>query len=197
MMVYFLPVISAAIGWFTNYVAIKMLFHPRKEMDLIIFKLQGIFPKRKPTLAKRLGKIVAKDLFTPDMISTKLQSNDSHDQIKSAVMEKLDEYLEEKLKGAEAMLSLFGGDQVVVQIRGKVEGMVDDMVPQMTLKISEKIENVDIEQMVTDKVMAFSDEKFEDLLMSVIKKELTFIEVMGAILGFLIGLLQVGLVLMS
>jgi len=55
-MLYILPFISAAIGWVTNYIAVKMLFHPREERNLILFKLQGIFPKRKAVLADRLGK---------------------------------------------------------------------------------------------------------------------------------------------
>ena len=33
-MIYALPFISALIGWFTNYLAIKMLFHPHKEVNL-------------------------------------------------------------------------------------------------------------------------------------------------------------------
>lgn len=198
MMVYFLPVISAAIGWFTNYVAIKMLFHPRQEKDFILFKLQGIFPKRKPMLAQRLGKIVARDLFTPEMITDKLNSEESKEQIKVAIIEKVDVYLNEKLKTFEPMLALFGGsDQVSGQLKGQIEGMIEEMIPQMTDGISKKVENIDIEKMVTEKVLTFSDEKFEDLLMSVIKKELMFIEVMGAVLGFMIGLLQVGLVMMS
>ncbi|GAA4827845.1 DUF445 domain-containing protein [Algivirga pacifica] len=197
MLNYFLPVIAAAIGWFTNYVAIKMLFHPRRPVKVLFFTFHGIFPKRKPMLAQRLGRIVARDLFSPEMISAKINSNESHDQIKGAIMEQLDAFLEEKLKGAEAMLLMFGGDQMVTQIKVKVETMVDEMVPQMTVKISEKIDQVDIEQMVVQKVMEFSDEKFEDLLMSVIKKELTFIEVMGAVLGFMVGLLQLLLVSLS
>ena len=39
--------ISATIGWITNWVAIKMLFRPHKEINFGLFKIQGLIPKRK------------------------------------------------------------------------------------------------------------------------------------------------------
>ena len=40
-------IISAAIGWITNWVAIKMLFRPHNEINLGLFKIQGLIPKRR------------------------------------------------------------------------------------------------------------------------------------------------------
>lgn len=48
-----IPVIGFIIGYFTNYIAIKMLFHPRKK----IFGIQGVLPKRKEILARKIGQI--------------------------------------------------------------------------------------------------------------------------------------------
>ena len=63
-MLYIIPFISAGIGWFTNFIAIKMLFYPREEKNFLLFRFQGIFPKRQEVLAGRLGKIVAEELFS-------------------------------------------------------------------------------------------------------------------------------------
>ena len=60
--VFSLPFIAAGIGWFTNYLAIKMLFHPREPINLGFYTLQGIFPKRQKVLAEKLGKVVSQDL---------------------------------------------------------------------------------------------------------------------------------------
>ncbi len=48
-----MPVIGFIIGYFTNWIAIKMLFHPRRK----IFGIQGVLPKRKGILAKKIGEI--------------------------------------------------------------------------------------------------------------------------------------------
>jgi len=49
----FIPLIGAIIGLLTNWIAVKMLFHPRKE----IFGIQGVIPKRKKDIARRIGEI--------------------------------------------------------------------------------------------------------------------------------------------
>jgi len=61
MLIYTLPFIAAIIGWVTNYLAIKMLFHPREKINLIFFSLQGIFPKRQKGLYRSKIKICSSD----------------------------------------------------------------------------------------------------------------------------------------
>jgi uncharacterized membrane protein YheB (UPF0754 family) len=43
---------------------------------------------------------------------------------------------------------------------------------------------------VREKVESFSSDKLEDMLFSIMKKEFRFIEIVGGVLGFFIGLLQ-------
>ncbi|MFT5861156.1 MAG: uncharacterized membrane protein YheB (UPF0754 family), partial [Flavobacteriaceae bacterium] len=37
-MIYTLPFIAALVGWFTNYLAVKMLFHPKEPINFYFFK---------------------------------------------------------------------------------------------------------------------------------------------------------------
>ena len=53
-----LPFIAALIGWITNWVAIKMLFHPKKRIKIGIFEIQGIFPKRQKIFAEKLEELL-------------------------------------------------------------------------------------------------------------------------------------------
>ena len=56
------PIIGFIIGYFTNYLAIIMLFYPRKK----ILGFQGVFPKRKKDIAKRIAEVSTEVM--PDMI---------------------------------------------------------------------------------------------------------------------------------
>jgi uncharacterized membrane protein YheB (UPF0754 family) len=47
--------------------------------------------------------------------------------------------------------------------------------------------------MVTEKVANYSSDKLEEILLSVLKKEFGFLELIAAVLGFVIGLIQMGL----
>jgi len=194
MILYAIPFISAAIGWFTNYVAIKMLFYPREERDFGLVKLHGIFPKRKPVLAERLGRIVANDLLSPKVLKERIDNEDNRSKLKTAIMVQVDDYLKTKFKESNKMFAMFLNDKVIEQLKDRLSVMLDDLAPQLMLQVAGKVEEIDVEKLVHDRVINFSNEKLENLMMSVIKKELKFIELAGAVLGFFIGVVQVGII---
>ena len=64
-------------------------------------------------------------------------------------------------------------------------------IPSILQAFASKLEEkVDIKQIVSEKVSNFSTSKFEEILFSIMKKEFKFIEIVGAVLGFLIGCIQ-------
>ena len=70
------PAVGALIGYCTNYIAVKMLFYPKKEIRIGGHKLPftpGAIPKGKPRLAKAVGTIVANDLLTEEDIKNALK----------------------------------------------------------------------------------------------------------------------------
>jgi uncharacterized membrane protein YheB (UPF0754 family) len=50
---------------------------------------------------------------------------------------------------------------------------------------------LDLEKIVVDKVSSFSSDKLEKILNQIMSSEFRFVEIIGAVLGFIIGLLQV------
>jgi len=70
------PLIGAVIGYFTNWLAIKMLFRPYKTVRIAGIRLPftpGILPREKDRLAVSLGETVAQELLTPQVISKRMQ----------------------------------------------------------------------------------------------------------------------------
>ena len=59
-----IPIISALIGWFTNYLAIKSLFRPYKPVRFLGITFQGVLSKRREKLAKKIAKTVSSYLFS-------------------------------------------------------------------------------------------------------------------------------------
>lgn len=65
-----LPLIAALIGWGTNVVAIKMLFWPRKPINILGWQLLGVLPKRQQEIAVSIGEVLDEDLLpTQDLIA--------------------------------------------------------------------------------------------------------------------------------
>tara|TARA_B110000211_G_C14073559_1_gene551035 strand:+ start:1928 stop:2518 length:591 start_codon:yes stop_codon:yes gene_type:complete len=196
-MIYFLPFIAAITGWLTNWVAVKMLFHPVKPLNLGLFTIQGIFPKRQKAMAERLGQIVASELFSIDDIVSKMKSADNT-EVLSFVESKLDDFINVKLSTSMPMLAMFLNDDLKNKIKTALLNEIGEVIPGIIDTYANKLkEEVNIEEIVYDKVINFSSDKMEEVLYSIMKKEFKFIEVLGGVLGFFIGVIQLLLVIYS
>ena len=194
-MIWTLPLVSALIGWVTNFIAVKMLFHPRVPLNLGFMKVQGVFPKRKDKLAERLGKIVGQELFNISDLKENLLHDENKEAIIAVIEVRIDKFLREKLKEAVPMLAMFMSDDLVNKIKTTLMAEFENSLPEIMDTFAQKLEEkVDIEAIVTEKVNNFSMEKLEDIMFSIMKKEFKFIELVGAILGFLIGMVQIALI---
>tara|TARA_B100000795_G_C22800727_1_gene441769 strand:+ start:2912 stop:3502 length:591 start_codon:yes stop_codon:yes gene_type:complete len=196
-MIYFLPLIAAVTGWITNWIAVKMLFHPVKPIKFGLFTIQGVFPKRQKAMAERLGQIVATELFSIDDIVDKMKSADNAEVLKF-VDSKLDDFINVKLGASMPMLSMFLNDDLKIKIKTALLNEIGEAIPGIIDTYASKLKSeVNIEKIVYDKVVNFSSDKMEEVLYSIMKKEFKFIEVLGGILGFFIGLIQLLLVIYS
>lgn len=194
MVIYTLPIIAALTGWITNYIAIKMLFHPREKKKILFFEVQGIFPKRQKSLAEKLGKIVADELFSFEDVKGALKDPINLEGVHQIIDEKLDDFLENRMIESMPMLYVFMSDEMRVKIKDTLQAELQLMLPDLIDRFAGRIEEqIDVEKTVYEKVVNFSTDKLEGILYSIMSKEFKFIEILGGVLGFIIGLIQVGL----
>jgi len=190
------PFLAAIIGWVTNYFAIKMLFRPRIEQNFYLFKLHGVFPKRQQELGYRLGRVVSRELFSMSEIKDKIDNEEIRGQVKAAILVELEAYLVDYTK-TNKLVAMFVNEKMIDNLKGTVSAKLDEMIPKMLGQFSSKLEEIDVETIIAQKIHNFSHERLEQLLMSIINKELKLIEILGGVLGFLVGLLQLGLFLIG
>lgn len=186
-----LPIISALIGWLTNYIAIKMLFHPRQPLKLGIFTMQGILPRRQADIAVQLGRIVATDLLSSDDLIERLTNDRSRTVYRDFVDAEAEKFIYQKLYKAIPLSRVFLREKTVARLK---ESLVDELLEKLPDMISRLTEpetgSLDIQHMVETQVLAFSTDRLEKMLHDILAKEFRFIEVLGAVLGFLIGAVQ-------
>lgn len=194
-MLYVIPFISAVIGYVTNYIAIKMLFYPRRPINLRLFTIQGIFPKRKTLLARRMAKLVAEELLSMDQLKEEIDRQATQGEIRQAIEEEVEKYLKEKISSLNPLISTFINDNRMLQLRDKICREIESFIPKITRQFFNRLDTVNLENMVFEQVASFTSDKLENMMMSVIQDELKFIEWAGAFLGFTIGLIQVLLLL--
>ena len=187
-----IPVISAFIGWITNWVAIKMLFHPREPKKILGITFQGIFPKRQVQFAEKLGKVISSELVSFDDIERKVTDPNNLKRIMPVVEEHIEHFLKEKLKEKMPMIGMFLGEQTIFQFKTIFVEELGELFPVIMKNYMGTLQSdLDLERIVIEKVSKFSTDKFEHILNQIMSKEFKFIEIIGGVLGFLIGLLQV------
>ena len=193
-LLFILPLIGAMIGWLTNWVAIKMLFHPKEPLRLGIVTIQGIFPKRQKEFAEKLGAIVAKELFSVKEVTSKLRDRATSAEVMSFVRERVREVLNEKLDKHFPIMGSFVSDDTLDKIAAEFVKEIREMISKLAERIAKGIEiEIDVEAIVRDKVAAFSSDKLEEILFAIMKREFRFVELVGAVLGFLIGSVQLAI----
>jgi len=189
---FLIPFISAFIGWFTNWIAIKMLFHPRQPKKVLGITFHGIFPKRQKQFAQHLGKLVSKELLSFKDIEEKITSPENLNKIMPVVDEHIHNFLRNKLSATMPMLSMFIGDKTIAQLKDVFMIELQELFPQLMKNYMTSLQQeLDLEKIVTEKVSHFSSDKLEQILNDIMAKEFRFVEIIGGVLGFLIGLLQV------
>lgn len=132
---YFLPpLIGAVIGYFTNLIAVKMLFYPHKAIYLFGHQLPltpGAIPKGKARLAKSAGKIVQDELFTREDISGRLLT----EEVEKPLIDKVMSILDANIRDTGSIMA--GSTE-------KYDRLEDSFIELLSFKITDAIKRMDI-----------------------------------------------------
>ena len=184
-------IISAAIGWITNWVAIKMLFRPHNEINLGLFKIQGLIPKRRAEIGIGIADVIQNELISIKDVIANIDREEFSKRLNDLIDDVLEKKLKTKVKEKFPVMQMFFSDKMAKDVSNTIK----DIVMENQEKIFEIFsnyaeENIDFSTIITDKISNFSLDKLEEIINGLAKKELKHIEVIGAILGAFIGLVQ-------
>ncbi len=185
----FMAIIGGVIGYITNVVAIKMLFKPYEpiKIPLTNIEIMGLIPKRRAEIAKNVAETVKRELLCEDDIFNGIIKDEDKEEIASYINSKIGNIISEK--------AIFLPSSLVSKINGYISDIVDkevgNAIDELGSTFVEKAKNrVDIEKIIEDRINEFDIEYIEEMTVRIAKKELKHIEVLGLILGFLIGIVQ-------
>ena len=96
------------------------------------------------------------------------------------------------------MIAMFIGEKTIATLKTAFMEELSGLFPTLMQRYASVLqEELDIEKIVVNKVSRLSSEKLEDLLYQIMAREFRFVELIGGVLGFLIGLFQVGITLLA
>jgi uncharacterized membrane protein YheB (UPF0754 family) len=192
-MQYILPVLlSSFTGWFVIWLTVKMLFRPVKPVTIAGFTLQGLLPANQQGIAKKIGTLVSTQLFSLDMLQQKVTDPENFNKLKPEIEAHIDHFLRVRLKETFPMLSMLMGDKTINQLKSAFLTELETLFPVLMASYTTNLhKDFDIEKQVSDAVAGFSIPKTEELIYKSAKKQWYKLQLMGAAIGLLAGLIHI------
>lgn len=188
------------IGWITNWLAIKALFHPKAPCKFLFFEFQGLLPKRQKELAQNLGKIVEGELINIEELIRKVDPADLDPIIENQMRQNRAE-MEHKVKNFissylnKIPFVKISADSMVRSVMDLLEReivhAIKKQIPGLLDKAAEKAsEKISVQEIVFDKVCKMNLDKLEAIFYKIADREMAMIIRLGGFLGVIVGVCQ-------
>ena len=188
LMLLLIPIISAVVGWFTNFLAVKMMFYP---IDFIgirpIFGWQGLIPMKRKEMAEIEVELVLGKLLSVEEITRRLDPHEVGKKINRRVKQRMKRLVDEIME--EAFPSIWAG--LPIQAKNLIYARIEMDIPHVVRKIVSDFQHnvheiLDIKELVVTQLVN-NPKLINEIFLSAGAKEFPFIEKSGLYFGFLLG----------
>ena len=184
-----IPLISALVGWITNYLAVKMMFYPLKFVGIPpIFGWQGLIPAKRRQMAEIEVELVLGKLLSVEELASRLDPEELtkaiEHRLQQVVRKIVNEVMEESAPQLWAALPVQGKNLVYRRIEDDIPYVVSKMVEDFQHNVNEIL---DIKELVVEQLVN-SPELINEIFLRSGEREFPFIVRSGFYFGFLFGL---------
>ncbi|MEU6643236.1 DUF445 domain-containing protein [Saccharomonospora sp. NPDC046836] len=192
-----MPLFGACIGLFTDWLAIKLIFVPREPIRLFNrFTIQGRFQRRRTEVARQYGELIARELLTvPNLMEAVLRGPRS-DRLMAMVQTLVIEAIDEQANAAKPLVSVAIGPQRLAEMKRAAAAKAIERLPG-TIQPAEGYltKAMDVANMVEERMLRLTPVQYEGLLRPAFRQDEWKLIAVGGIIGFIVGELQVLLLL--
>ena len=193
-----LVIVGALVGAVTNYLAIKMLFWPRRPRRLLFTTIQGLFPKRQEEIATQLARIAAEHFITPDRIFSQLAEHHLQELTHRSAQEKVEHMLDARFPALKGLLKAVLPPQEQDAFRQRLVGIYNRTVQTLVDRVVVvAVQQLDMNAILRQKVVALSKLRYEGFVRELFKEEELYLVIYGGLLGGLMGAMQLVLLLVK
>ncbi len=186
-----LPILLAGLhGWFTNWLAVKLLLKPVHPINIFGFKIQGLLPRRQADLADRISEAISREFLTEADILRFLKMVDPGKAMKQMIVEKWEEKVGEVL-GSIPMIGMFLSSERLNKIRDQVADIFSNEADKYTELLVQSLESkIDLRDTIKRNILSFDVQRLNSIIEEIGYKEFNEIALVGLFLGILIGVVQ-------
>ncbi|MFI6867217.1 DUF445 domain-containing protein [Nocardia sp. NPDC050406] len=190
-----MPAFGGLTGLTTDWLALQMIFRPVKPVGIGPFKWQGLFHKRREQVCIDYADLIANEIFTPAKILEAVLEGERADRLASLLSHRMQSFVDSAAGPAKPLVTLVAGESLGTMQREAVSYVLDYIRVAAHTFDQQAIEILDMKSLVIEKTKLLTDEEYEGLLRPAFKQDEWKLVAIGAVLGFLVGELQVQIML--
>lgn len=178
---------AAVVGWFTNWLAIQMSFHPVRFIGIGVIGWQGVIPRKAEKMAHICIDRTLQQFGDLNTVYQKLEPQRIVQQVVAQVSPRMDEYIDEVMYEVQPVL----WDNLPLFVRARIYQWARQQLPD---RIEELVEDFgdDLNELVDLKALLSRELQNHPDLMNRIFREAGSVELQsvinrGAIIGGLLG----------
>jgi len=184
-----LPAAGFFVGYATNWIAIKMVFHPQKPVKIGPFTIQGLFHKRQKEVSAAFGEIVATRVLTADNIVESVMGGPGREQLTGIISQHISQLIHkyEQHPMADMLVPAAERTQIRSQLLERIEA---ELPKQGGFFHTFAGHAVDLRGELERRMSALDSETYEGILRPAFQTDEWKLIALGAVLGTGAGFAQ-------
>ncbi|MCX2710769.1 DUF445 domain-containing protein [Mycolicibacterium sp. J2] len=191
-----MPAFGFGVGFISDYIALNMLFrpiHPIKFLGFIPF--QGLLHAQRDTITRDYARILSEDLFSAEILFDGVLRGPGADKLFALVAKEVDAAIDAQAGVAKPLVQFAVGTERYNAVKNNLVHMVLEKLPTALHEAQDYAMNaLDLEHTIIDKMGQLSNEEYESILRPVFKDDEPTMIAVGAVLGGVVGEIQVQLI---
>ncbi len=193
--IWIMPVFGFITGFVSDWLALNMLFRPKERRSFLGISFQGVLQVKREEITRDYAEIMATDLFAPSVLFEAVLTGPGADRLFAMVQREVSDALDQQTGRAQPLLQLTVGTQRYRRLKQRIS---DRVIERMTDSFSDfeayAARQLAVEELLQDKMNQLSNDEFESIMRPVFKDDEWLMISVGAVLGFLVGELQVEMI---
>lgn len=191
-----MPAFGFGVGFISDYIALNMLFRPIKPTKFFGFiPFQGLLHAQRETVTADYARILSEDLFSPEILFDGVLRGPGADKLFALVAKEVDAAIDAQTGVATPLVKFAVGTERYNALKNTLVHMVLEKLPTTLNEAQDyAMEALDLEQTIIDKMGQLSNEEYESILRPVFKDDEPTMIAVGAVLGGVVGEIQVQLI---
>ncbi|HEU0197133.1 MAG TPA: DUF445 domain-containing protein [Nevskiaceae bacterium] len=188
-----MPIFGLFTGWFTDWLALKMVFNPKYPTKYFgMFEWQGLFLRHRSQVSAEYGRLIAAEIVTPHNILDAILRGPLSDRLFTMIQKVVQRTIDEQAGIAKPFVVFAVGSGRYQEMKRLVAQEIMKILPDTLSHVEAYAgDAMDLERMLASKMTELTIEEFENLLHPAFQQDEWILIAVGACLGGLVGELQV------